>query len=337
MPWVLPLVCDPSSCNRNADLSKQAQGLNRNAPALRFRRQGGVGAVILGVECGLRRRYALALIGEIILLQARERASGGISRVIERIRSIDLVGDILIVLPRNDRGFAGGDAAAVGHLIGAGKIAACRGELAVHGIADIGLDLRKLCRERRVVADHRPVRERRQLALESAEIALHVAGLCVGAATIQKAVGVAVDLPRIGISLRRIALQAVEGAGFRRRQSGIVQAAADLPEDALQHWLRRLPRRGLRLLAFVSMTIGRPWLDIPSADRIGSGLYRAQHQLRAVGAHGQPRAFAQVGCCDMNQPNALSMMTCFASKPSSTQSQPLRPKIRRRLQPSAFA
>jgi len=71
------------------------------------------------IERGLRRGDALPLIGKIILLHARQRAGRGVARVVKRVRGVHLVGDILIVL-RGDHGrLAGGNAATIGHLVGA--------------------------------------------------------------------------------------------------------------------------------------------------------------------------------------------------------------------------
>jgi hypothetical protein len=84
--------------NRRTDLGQQAEGLNGNAAPLRLFRQRGIGAVVLRVERGLCRRYALPLIGEIVLLKAGKRVRSGVAGTIERVGSSDLIADVLIVL-----------------------------------------------------------------------------------------------------------------------------------------------------------------------------------------------------------------------------------------------
>lgn len=77
----------------------------------------------------------------------------------------------------------------------------------VHGIADVGLYLRELRRKRRIAADHTAIGIGHQLTLEGAEIALHIAGLRIGAAAVQERLRVITDLSGVGIALRGVGLQ----------------------------------------------------------------------------------------------------------------------------------
>jgi hypothetical protein len=132
-------------------------------------------------------------------------------------------------------------------LICSAEVAAGGCKLAVHLVGDIALDLGKLRGERRIVTDHAAVGIGRELALIVDEVTLHVRRLRIGAAAEQR-LRITADLARIGIALCGIALQRVERAGFRRRQPRVVQVAADLAENSLQHRLRRRPGRALGLL-----------------------------------------------------------------------------------------
>src|SRR5262249_13539240 len=105
-------------------------------------------------EGGLRRRNALPLVGEIVLLHAGERAGGGGAGVVERVRRRDLVGNVLGKLRGDHRGFRGRGATAIGHLVGATEVTAGGGVLRADGVPDVGRDLRKLGGGRRIVADH---------------------------------------------------------------------------------------------------------------------------------------------------------------------------------------
>lgn len=191
---------------------------------------------------------ALPLVREIVLLHAGQRAGRSVAGVVKRVGGIDLIGDVLIILRGDHRRFGCGHAASIGHLIGAAEIAAGGGELRIDVVTHIGLNLRKLRGERGIIADHAAVGIRRQLALKCAEIALHIAGLCIGPAAVQERLRISTDLSSIRISLRGITLQGVQRAGFGTRQASIVQTRTELAENALQQRLRRRPWRSLRLL-----------------------------------------------------------------------------------------